>query len=337
MGIGAIAIQTGQKKEVPGPPFNITSAANGLSIDAVTGKIVLGNDVGGTAAQLLNNREIPMSSFNVGFRGRGRFGIGTGNPLSVSRFIIDLSGLESGNPITAFGNGVVDQNFSNSLIAKDYGTNPGGIENDLTLLTTGNSSAAIRSQIELTKARGTIPVPLVVQNGDSLGTINGGGYDGASMMLRAAINFNVDAVPAVGSMPIAIIFRTGPSISLERMRIASNGNIGISTSTPTAQLHIAAGTTTANTAPLKLTAGNNLTVAEDGAFEYDGTNLFFTRTAATRETAFVGSSGAAAPGTTAGIVITNFYGTSATNYLGDPNNWASVVIAGTAFKIPLYT
>lgn len=46
--------------------------------------------------------------------------------------------------------------------------------------------------------------------------------------------------------------------------------------TPTAVLHLKAGTASANTAPLKLTAGTNLTTPENGAFEYDGTNLYFT-------------------------------------------------------------
>lgn len=44
----------------------------------------------------------------------------------------------------------------------------------------------------------------------------------------------------------------------------------------TARLHIGAGTATAGTAPLKLTSGTNLTTPENGAFEYDGTNLYFT-------------------------------------------------------------
>lgn len=48
------------------------------------------------------------------------------------------------------------------------------------------------------------------------------------------------------------------------------------TTTPTALIHLAAGTATANTAPLKLTAGTNLTTPENGAFEFDGTNLYFT-------------------------------------------------------------
>ena len=107
--------------------------------------------------------------------------------------------------------------------------------------------------------------------------------------------------------------------------------------TPTAFVHLAAGTATASTAPLKFTSGTNLTTGETGAMEYNGTNLFFTRTGTTRESVFVGVSGATAPTTTAGVVITNFYGTAATNFLGDPNSWASVVIAGTTYKIPLYT
>jgi membrane protease subunit (stomatin/prohibitin family) len=52
---------------------------------------------------------------------------------------------------------------------------------------------------------------------------------------------------------------------------------------PTARLHIAAGSATAGTAPIKLTAGTVNTSPEDGAFEYDGTNLYFT-IGATRRT-----------------------------------------------------
>lgn len=44
----------------PGPPFDLDSAENGASVDGSSFKIVLGNDVGGTAARLLSNREIDM-------------------------------------------------------------------------------------------------------------------------------------------------------------------------------------------------------------------------------------------------------------------------------------
>lgn len=62
----------------------------------------------------------------------------------------------------------------------------------------------------------------------------------------------------------------------ERMTINKDGNVGIGTTTPTALLMLAAGTATAGSAPLKLTAGTNLTTPENGAFEFDGTNLYFT-------------------------------------------------------------
>lgn len=44
-----------------GPPFPGTAAENGLSVDGITGRIVLGNDVGGVTAQLLSVREIGMN------------------------------------------------------------------------------------------------------------------------------------------------------------------------------------------------------------------------------------------------------------------------------------
>lgn len=53
--------------------------------------------------------------------------------------------------------------------------------------------------------------------------------------------------------------------------------------TATAILHLAAGTASASTAPLKFTSGTHLTTAEAGAVEYNGTNLFFTRTGTVRE------------------------------------------------------
>lgn len=61
------------------------------------------------------------------------------------------------------------------------------------------------------------------------------------------------------------------------------GNVGIGERTPTARLHLGAGTATAGSGPLKLTSGVNLTTAEAGAFEYDGASLYFTRSGTVRE------------------------------------------------------
>jgi hypothetical protein len=55
-----------------------------------------------------------------------------------------------------------------------------------------------------------------------------------------------------------------------------NGKQSIGTTANNALLHLGGGTATANTAPLKFTAGTALTTPENGAVEYDGTNYFVT-------------------------------------------------------------
>lgn len=57
----------------------------------------------------------------------------------------------------------------------------------------------------------------------------------------------------------------------------SAGNLGIGGITsPSARLHLPAGTATAGSAPLKLTTGTALTTPADGALEYHSSHLFFT-------------------------------------------------------------
>jgi hypothetical protein len=89
------------------------------------------------------------------------------------------------------------------------------------------------------------------------------------------------------------------------LTVLANGNIGIGTTSPTARLNLGAGTATANTSPLKFTAGTNLTTAEAGALEWDGTNLFLTTSGAVRQTINQGLTAAASldfPSTAVGAV-----------------------------------
>ncbi len=78
--------------------------------------------------------------------------------------------------------------------------------------------------------------------------------------------------------------RTDQSLHYNFVINPNGGNVGIGTTTPTASFHIKAGTATAGTAPMKLTAGTNLTTPEAGAIEFDGTNLYYTTTTPTRRT-----------------------------------------------------
>ena len=69
--------------------------------------------------------------------------------------------------------------------------------------------------------------------------------------------------------------------------LLSTGNVGIGINSPTAKLHLVAGTATASTAPLKFNSGTSLTTAEAGAVEFTTDDLFFTITTGAARKAFV--------------------------------------------------
>lgn len=92
----------------------------------------------------------------------------------------------------------------------------------------------------------------------------------------------------------------------------ANSRVGIGQSSPTAVLHLKAGTATANTAPLKFTTGTNLTTAEAGVMEYNNT-FHLTNSDATRRHIVTAPNTtkvtAAAPYTNDGYITVNIGGT----------------------------
>ncbi|MEI7511367.1 MAG: hypothetical protein WCJ84_04385, partial [Candidatus Peregrinibacteria bacterium] len=133
--------------------------------------------------------------------------------------------------------------------------------------------------------------------------------------------------------------------ALQRMIIlGSNGNVGIGTITPTASLHLKAGTATAGTAPLKFTTGTNLTTAEAGAMEFNGTNLFITVASPILERKTLVFQGDAIAGSVATLTTPrNIYGNSfngsadvtgviASNYGGTGNGFTKFTGPTTAEK-----
>jgi autotransporter-associated beta strand protein len=154
---------------------------------------------------------------------------------------------------------------------------------------------------------GTIVSDLIIRTSADSGVNNG------------AIRFTLSGTAK------AAITTTGIAIGSQAGALSAN-----------AYLHLMAGVAAANGAPLRFTSGTNLTTPASGAVEFNGTSLFFTPST-TRQTVFHGNDGAAAPATGAWGTPTNYYGSSTTNMLGTPNSWASVVVNGTTYKIPLYT
>ena len=89
---------------------------------------------------------------------------------------------------------------------------------------------------------------------------------------------------------------TDTSNITERLSVRGNlrvtDNIAAGVTSATARLHLAAGTATAGTAPLKFTSGVNLTSPLGGEMEFNGTNLFFSPST-TRHTVNHGLTGSA--------------------------------------------
>lgn len=68
----------------------------------------------------------------------------------------------------------------------------------------------------------------------------------------------------------------GSGTALLTIDPTGGGKVGIAQTSPTASLHLPAGTASASTAPLKLTSGTNLTTPEAGAIEFDGSHFYGT-------------------------------------------------------------
>jgi hypothetical protein len=101
---------------------------------------------------------------------------------------------------------------------------------------------------------------------------------------------------------------------------ASNTGIYISTvgyGTASAALHLAAGSATSGSAPIKLTSGTNTTVAVAGQIEYDGTNLYFTPGSTRQTVALLGTTTTTAPSAGAGSALP-----------ATPAGYVTVTIAG---------
>ena len=124
----------------------------------------------------------------------------------------------------------------------------------------------------------------------------------------------------------AIRFVTGGGT--DRAIISTLGQVGIGVDPPTAMLHLVGGTASANTAPLKLTSGTNLTTAEAGAYEYDGTVSYFTNDASSGRGYLpaVQIFRLTANGTAFGPAIGNFFGA----------NSAVQLIANGKYEIEAY-
>jgi len=123
------------------------------------------------------------------------------------------------------------------------------------------------------------------------GASSGGGNGGAA----GDVNFTAGASGTGGTRPNGgnIYLRTGAGTADGNIFLGVDvsatirGQVSIGRTTNSALLHLAAGTATASTAPLKFTSGTSLTTAEAGAIEFTTDDFFATITTGAARKAFV--------------------------------------------------
>jgi hypothetical protein len=229
-------------------------ANNTITSSQVNSSIIVdgGNSTGGT--------------LTIGNSSNRGLGISTN---AVNRIYIDSVGL--------VGVGTSTPSLGNIHIVSE--TDPAGIGID--------AYGSITPTIVSRRARGTLASPTASQTDDIIYAILARGYGstGFSSGSRGAIMIKTAQTWTDANNGTHITFETtanNTTTRTERVRFANDGNVGIGLTSPTAVLHLKAGTATANTSPLKFNSGTNLTTAESGAVEYDGTNFFMTNSTPTR-------------------------------------------------------
>lgn len=117
----------------------------------------------------------------------------------------------------------------------------------ISLVRASNSTGA--SAFLSHKARGTLATPLIVQDDDNTLQLTAHPYDGTDYGSQSArISMHIDGTPGANDTPGRIMFETaadGASTVTERMRIDSQGFVGIGSNSPNSPLEIqnsAAGT-----------------------------------------------------------------------------------------------
>lgn len=187
-------------------------------------------------------------------------------------------GITIGGSSQAAGLTLSNNSNSSLIIANTHNTATSAAKIDIGSSTSFTQTSGTKSYVNFTESFAPTSGTAVHNQLVFDGTFNQTG--GANGITRGIyLNQTLTAVADFRGLEIAYsnasakgIYQTGSATTNNFVGKTTHG----STSTPTALLMLAAGTATANTAPLKLTSGTNLTAAEAGAVEYDGTELYFT-------------------------------------------------------------
>ena len=214
---------------------------------------------------------------------------------------------------------------TNSLLTPGFQLSSGGAAGATQSIQYYASTASGASTLSFDKSRGSLGTQTAVNSGDTLGSIVWNASDGTSFVQAARIQASVDGTPGLNDMPGRLVFSTtadGASSPTERMRIDSEGRIGIATSAVTGNRINIGGNTAPNNSG-SVTGLNNVPTIQS---DITGTYTAFRSSYGTQAASFTVSSVyhfRALQGTLgATSAVTSQYGFEAANSLtGATNNY----------------
>jgi hypothetical protein len=157
--------------------------------------------------------------------------LGNGSPMKIDT-VNDRIGIGTSAPTTLLH--VYDAASSTVLVAGDSTT---------VIAASRASNDATSASLNFRKYRGTQASPTSAASQDVLGSSNYSAYDGTNLLNVAQFQASAETVTGTNDISGFLRFFTRPTGSgaalAERLRITAAGNVGIGTTAPSAQLHVA--------------------------------------------------------------------------------------------------
>ncbi len=229
---------------------------SGLNVTSGAGNTFIGASAGSNVTTGINNIIIGKEQQSASATGSYQLNIGG------AIFGTGLNG-NAGAPAGNIGFGTAAPQSRLHIVGD------GGIGDDM-FINSSSSSATSSGLSAFYRSRGTYAAPSAVANGDWLGTSTYQGHDGTNYTGGARITALVNGTVSSGSVPTDLLFSTGSSAITEKMRIHSNGNVGIGTANPGSTLEVNGSAT--NTSAYN--AGNSTTI------DFSKSNLAYTSASA---------------------------------------------------------